>query len=55
MLCDASQHLGANLFTIVKCKHIIGESRTAKRSVSLISQPSWNKAERTCFALAEGH
>lgn len=33
MLCDASQHPGTNLFTIVKGKHIVGKSGAAKRSV----------------------
>ena len=33
MFRNASQHLGANLFTLMKGKHIVGESRTAERSV----------------------
>jgi len=32
MLRDASQHLGTDLFTIVKGKHIAGESGMAKET-----------------------
>ncbi len=55
MLCDASQHLGTNLFAIVKGKHIAGESGTAKRSgrtrltFDFPAEPEQGRENSLCF------